>query len=519
MSRPDPASRPGGSGTQYAPEPGRPPVRVVPTWTDPLATAASRVVGGPLGRHALIGRSAFWTPLRVVLLVAVAVLALGWLGKSPCLQQYRTDDGALALDWRENRQYVAMCYSDTVPLWAIENLDDPAALPYRDPWFENAGQPDEVVRYMEYPVLTGFHQWAAARVADGWRSLADAVGWLPTALPVVVYFDVSAAWLALAWLVAVWAVHALRPSRPWDAVLVALSPLVAVHAFTNFDTLAVGAATAAMLALARGRPLLAGVLLGIGGGFKFYPLLLLGPVVLVGLRRRHDGGLGVALRTAGAAVVAVVAVNLPVALAWPTGWWEFFRLNQTRPADPDSLYFAVSHFSGWPGFDGELAAGQAPTVLNAVSLVLFVLCCAAIAALAWWAPRTPRLASLAFLVVASFLLVNKVWSPQYSLWLVPLAVLALPRARILLAWMLVDALVWVPRMYYYLTPANMGLPPDWFLGAVLLRDAAVVGLCVLVVRSVLVPATDPVRMVGVEDPDWPARPSASAPVARAAVPA
>ncbi|MHA6785754.1 glycosyltransferase family 87 protein [Pseudonocardia saturnea] len=510
MSSPDPATR--GVGTQDPHDPHDDPapgaVRVVPSWSDPLAVAASRVVGGPLGRHALVGRARFWTPLRVVLLVAVAVLALSWLGKSPCLQQYRTDDGALALDWRDGRQYVAMCYSDTVPLWGIENLDDASALPYRDPWIENPGTADEAVRYMEYPVLTGFHQWAAARVADAWRALAAGVGWLPSGLPVVVYFDVSAAWLALAWLVTVWAVHALRPSRPWDAALVALSPLVLVHVFTNFDALAVGAATAGLLAFARNRPLLAGVLLGIGGGFKFYPLLLLGPLVILGLRRWRDGGSPApALRAAAAALVTVVAVNLPVALAWPTGWWEFFRLNQTRPADPDSLYFVISHFSGWPGFDGQLASGEPPAVLNVVTLALFALCCAAIAALAWFAPRTPRLASLAFLVVAAFLLVNKVWSPQYSLWLVPLAVLALPRTRLLLAWMVVDALVWVPRMYYYLTPANMGLPPDWFLGAVLLRDAAVIGLCVLVVRSVLRPATDPVRAVGLDDPDWPTTPA------------
>ena len=100
-------------------EPDVPPARVIPTWTEPLAVAASRIVGGPLGRHAVVGRSGFWTPLRVILLLAVAVLAVGWLGKAPCLQQYTTDDGTLALDWRDNRQYVAMCYSDTVPLWGI----------------------------------------------------------------------------------------------------------------------------------------------------------------------------------------------------------------------------------------------------------------------------------------------------------------------------------------------------------------------------------------------------------------
>src|SRR6185312_1527214 len=161
---------------------------------------------------------------------------------------------------------------------------------------------------------------------------------------------------------------------------------------------------------------------------------------------------------------------------------------------------------------GPLAAGQPPAALNAVTAGLFALLCVAVAVLAWKAPRPPRLAALAFLVVAAFLLVNKVWSPQYSLWLVPLAVLALPRWRLLLAWMVVDALVWAPRMYYYLTPADRGLPPDWFLGTVLVRDAMVVLLCALVVRSVLRPERhDPVRALGDDDPDWPVRPPAPRP--------
>jgi uncharacterized membrane protein len=473
----------------------------VPTWTEPLAGTASRLVGGPLGRHALVGRSPFWTPLRVVLLIAVAVLAVGWLGKVPCLQEYSTPDGELTLDWRNSRQYVSLCYSDTVPLYGIEGLSS-GAVPYRDSWLENPDTPEQKVRYMEYPVLTGFFQYANARLADGWLWVAARASLVPAALPVVVYFDITAVWLALAWLVVVWAVRTLRPARPWDAALVALSPLVAVHAFTNFDTLAVACATGGLLALARRHPLLAGLLIGVGGAFKFYPLLLLLPVLVVAARRRE---LGVAGRVIGAAVLTWAALNAPIALAYPAGWSEFFRLNRNRPADPDSLYYVLSYFSGWDGFDGPLAAGQVPQVLNLVSASLFALCCVGVLVLGLRAPRTPRLSSLAFLLLASFLLVNKVWSPQYSLWLVPLAVLALPRWRLLLGWMLVDALVWVPRMFYYLTPANKGLPPDWFLGAVLVRDAMVVLLCVLVVRSVLRPGADPVRILGLDDPDWPIR--------------
>src|SRR6185369_17078144 len=124
--------------------------------------------------------------------------------------------------------------------------------------------------------------------------------------------------------------------------------------------------------------------------------------------------------------------------------------------------------------DGVLEKNQAPAYLNITVAVLFLTCCAGIAYLALAAPRRPRVAQLCFLVIAAFLLTNKVWSPQYSLWLVPLAVLALPHRRILLAWMTIDALVWVPRMYYYLGVQNKGLPEQWFTATVIVRDVAVV---------------------------------------------
>jgi uncharacterized membrane protein len=279
---------------------------------------------------------------------------------------------------------------------------------------------------------------------------------------------------------------------------VALSPIVVVHAFTNFDALATAFATAGVLAWARRRPGLAGLLIGLGGAAKMYPLFLLGPLLVLCLRA---GQLRSGMRCAAAAAATWLLVNLPMALLFPAGWREFFRLNSMRGADPDSPYNVVSYFTGWPGFDGPLRYGQPPTMLNLVSAGLFLAACIGVAWVALTAPRRPRLSSLAFLVVAAFLLTNKVWSPQYSLWLVPLAVLALPMTRVLLAWMALDALVWFPRMFYYLGPDHKGLPQDWFLGAVVIRDAAVVLLCVLVLRTVYRPETDPVRVLGVDDPD------------------
>jgi len=279
---------------------------------------------------------------------------------------------------------------------------------------------------------------------------------------------------------------------------VAASPVLVFQIFTNFDALATALAVGGLLAWARRRPVLAGILIGLGVSAKLYPALLLLPLVVLAIRtdRMSD-----AARTVVASVGTWFLVNLPVMVLYPRGWSEFFRLNSRRGDDMDSLYNVVKSLTGWDGFDPGLGFWEPPVVLNTVVAVLFLLCCAAIAYIALTAPQRPRVAQLAFLVVAAFLLVNKVWSPQFSLWLVPLAVLALPHRRILLTWMTIDMLVWVPRMYYLYGEGNKGLPEQWFTATVLLRDLAVVGLMVLVVRQIYRPTMDLVRWGGrVDDP-------------------
>ncbi|MFD2417962.1 glycosyltransferase family 87 protein [Amycolatopsis pigmentata] len=470
--------------------------RVLPSRTEPLVAAVTAPLGGPIGDHAAVGRHWFFSPQRVGLLLATLALMLCWFGKASCIQQYTDETGHNQLDWRAGRPYVAMCYTDLVPLYTAERLNLPDTVPYRTTWVENADTPNAQQHYMEYPVLSGFFQWTVAKIARVWTAVSDA-GWLPGALPVAVYFDIAAFWLSAAWLVTVWAVGRTANRRPWDAALAAISPLVLVHAFTNFDTIATAFAATGILAWARRRPVLAGVLIGLGAAAKPYPLFFLGPLLVLCIRA---GKVRTWALTAGAAVATWLAVNLPVAFAFTPGWREYFLLNAQRGMDPDSLYNVVSYFTGWAGFDGAVPQGQTPSVLNLVTAALFLLCCAGIAYIGFTAPRRPRLPQLCFLVVAAFLLTGKVWSPQYSLWLVPLAVLAIPRWRPLLAWMLVDALVWVPRMFYYLGVSHKGLPEDWFLGFVVVRDLAVAALCFQVIREIYRPGHDLVRLAGDDDP-------------------
>ncbi|GFP51157.1 hypothetical protein LAUMK7_00371 [Mycobacterium kansasii] len=479
--------------------------RDCPSRTDVLGAALADVVGGPVGRHALIGRTRFMTPLRVMFVIALVFLALGWSTKAACLQTTGTGPGDKRVaNWDNQRAYYELCYSDTVPLYGAELLSQ-GKFPYKSSWVEtdSTGAPQIqyngrlAVRYMEYPVLTGLYQYMSMAIAKTYTALSNVTP-LPVIAEVVMFFNAAAFGLAIAWLATVWATSGLAGRRIWDAALVAASPLLIFQIFTNFDALATAFAMGGLLAWARRRPWLAGLLIGLGAAAKLYPLLFLGPLVVLGIRTGRLGAVG---RTALAAAVTWLAVNLPIMVLYPRGWSEFFRLNTRRGDDMDSLYNVVKSYTGWRGFDPVRGFWEPPMVLNTVVTVLFALCCAAIAYIAFTAPQRPRVAQLIFLVVAAFLLTNKVWSPQFSLWLVPLAVLALPHRRILLAWMTIDALVWVPRMYYLYGNPNRSLPQQWFTTTVLLRDIAVIVLCALIIRQIYRPREDLVRWNGrVDDP-------------------
>jgi uncharacterized membrane protein len=98
-------------------------------------------------------------------------------------------------------------------------------------------------------------------------------------------------------------------------------------------------------------------------------------------------------------------------------------------------------------------------------------------------------------VVAGFLLVNKVYSPQYVLWLLPLAVLAHPRWRDLLIWQAGEVLYFAAVWLYlgeFTASSTAGQPDKLYWYAVIVRVAAELFLVAMVVRDILQPWRDPV---------------------------
>ncbi|GAC1441798.1 MAG: glycosyltransferase 87 family protein [Mycobacteriales bacterium] len=486
------------------------PEIVLPSADDPIVAGAVSVGGGPPGRPARVGGRRLWTPVRVIVVLTLLTCTLGFLQKAPCRTHV----------WDKHQyQYTHLCYTDVFALYFAEGLSD-GQRPYLD-------------HPVEYPVVMGAAMEIAAKAVQPFapdqrgRHFYDVTWALLTACAVVVAVTTAR----------------LAGRRPWDAALFALAPGLALHGTTNWDLIAMALAGVGLLLWARRRPAAAGVLLGLATAAKLYPILFLVPLGLLCLRSRKIRPF---LVTTFAALLATAAVSVPVYLASPyfadvngaqtqvatrpldrlggqginalsphvsatlsdgrtvTGVnsvYRFFDLNATRGADWDSLWFALQTGRGTP-LDSNLKASEAPHRLNRGVAVTFLALLIGIGVLALRAPSRPRLPQLLFLTTVAFLLTNKVFSPQYAIWLLPLAVLARPRWRPFLLWQAAEALVLFTRFYFFLglDGSGHGIGVWWFLTAVMLRDLALVGYAALVIRDILRPEHDVVRAIGQDDP-------------------
>jgi uncharacterized membrane protein len=456
-----------------ADESDRGPVLVHPSQEDVFVRGLSEAVGGPLGAHAArpAPGSRLATPARIVMVLAVLVFCLHWVQKSPC------QDG----NWQNFSQYRNFCYTDVLALYYAEHLNT-GAVPYFD-W------------PVEYPVLTGaFMGLLGLPVHDlGVHN--------PSVNQGQAFYNLNALVLSAFGIAAIAVVLALRRRRPWDAAMFALSPALLVTATVNWDLLAVGLTVFFVYAWAKRRPWLAGVMLGLAVAAKFYPFLFAGPMLVLALR---TGRWRAALTTVGAGLATWVAANLPVFVFANAGWWKFWDLSDKRGIDWGTLWYMGTHveFPNSTGIGVINDLGAHIPLLNAVSYFLLALGCLAVAGVALYAPRTPRLSQLLFLVVALFLLTSKVWSQQFVLWLIPLVVLARPRWGGYVAWQLAEIGYFLA---FYAQMLNVNgkfvIPEGTFVTAAALRWATVAVLVGLVVRDIMQPGLDVVRRTYDGDPD------------------
>jgi uncharacterized membrane protein len=446
----------------------------------------SQLIDGAGGAAGSPGPAGIRTGLRHVLPLLVSTTAvvsvLGYLQKLPCKQA--------GFDFIPTVRNA--CYTDIYPLYFGRGLAD-GKIPYLD----------KIPEPVEYPVLTGGLMQTAASPARWFGGDAIARGmW---------FFNLTAVALVLCAVVTVLATALVAGQQSRRAgLMVAASPALLLTAYINWDLLAVALSALALAAWARRGPGIAGGLLGLAVAAKFYPLIFLGPLFLLCLRTGKWREFG---RLLAGTAVAWLVVNVPIMLTAWDSWSRFYTFNQERPVDWGSIFFLAER-------KGLSSVDKVPT-LNLMGEAGFVVLALAIALLVLFAPRRPRLSQVLFLTLAAFLLTNKVWSPQYVLWLLPLVVLARPKLPAFLLWQAGEIVYFLGIWWYLLAGAKQhpgvglsatlsaifsghapaaGINDNVYYIALLARFLTVLLLVVLVVVDILVPRLDPVRADGVDDP-------------------
>ncbi|MDO5633392.1 MAG: glycosyltransferase 87 family protein [Micrococcus sp.] len=406
-----------------------------------------------LGRHGVAGgltanagrwRQGLWaSPMTVTALLLSLAATATLLQKAPCLVN----------GWGAPNVYYAGCYSDWSALYVARGFAD-------EPW-----APFLPGSTFEYPVLMSFVASLAAQITH----------WLPeTANGTLVFWLVNFAFVLGLWTLTAVLTVRMAGRRWWDGLMVAIAPGIILAGTINWDLWAVALLALGMYALARGRPAVAGVMIGLGAAMKIYPLLILGPLLILAVRRRDPRTL---LWTAGGAAAGWLAVNLPLMIGNLEAWLVFFTFSNERGPGLSSMWHAwdvVAQRAGWPTVEVEW--------LSLMAYSLFALWCLAVFVLGITVRHTPRLAQLTFLVVAGFVLVNKVYSPQFVIWLIPLLALALPRWRDFWVWMVIEVLHFF-AVWMYLAKGVSGSQPQHsmddsvYVAAILAHMLAVLWLC------------------------------------------
>ena len=352
-------------------------------------------------------------------------------------------------NWVSPDVYVHMCYSDISALYGAREINT-------DKWPYTSAE-----NAVEYPVLTGVVMWATGLLVgdpSGYRT----------------YFDINALLITLMLFASMFTLWRIKPDY---VALFPIAPAVFGSLLINWDIYAVLFALLSLYFYKDNKIDLSALSLGIAIATKFYPGVMLFGIALIFWKNKAFKQL---MRYTAITIGSWLAINLPFATNNFDGWWRFFKLNIERDNDLGSLWYAAALL--------DLPSGN----LNNLTIIAFILVLGAIGVLYFSLTehRTDfeNLVLIAFLTVAAFVTISKVYSPQYILWLTPLAVLAMTKdheRNAFWIWQGTEALyhfaIWQYLASY--TGAKFGLPENFYALTILIRVAGLAYFCATLIRT------------------------------------
>jgi hypothetical protein len=235
--------------------------------------------------------------------------------------------------------------------------------------------------------------------------------------------------LALLLLLVCWGLRRGSLAGAWFWIVAV--PLLGPVVLGRFDLVPTLFAAAGLVAAAGAAPITAGVLLATGAVVKLWPALLV-PIVLA----LHRGGLRV---LAGGVAIGLLVLALVARFADLDHLLSFLGYQQDRRLEVESvlaLPLMAQRLSGRTditvgfGFGSFQVEGPGADLLIRIGDVGLVAVLVLVAALTWRlrrsaADRGHATVVLAVVLIAGFLIFNKVLSPQYPVWLMGLVALGL----------------------------------------------------------------------------------------------
>lgn len=351
--------------------------------------------------------------LKRLMLALALTCALGWLFKTHCAPG----------GWTDSEQYTTGCYSDAVPFWTGRGVA--------------AGEVPYLQAQMEYPVLTGALIWIEGGIARGlFGASANAMHFLA----IVTLVNALLAGLIL-WLMRR---AGVSDQRLWWW---ALAPPLILYVGHNWDLLAIGFAVAALLWARAAKPVHAGAAAGLGMAAKLFPVLmlpLLGLGALFGAREPWVRRFVLAAMIGAAAVAAWAVANLPVAALAFENWSQFYTFSSERSGTAASFWEILGVSGIW--------ATSTPD-RNLYAALLFLAGAAGIIGFGWRLHRE-RLWVLFTPCLAWFMLTNKVYSPQFDLWVYPMVLITAPRLRPVAIFVLAGVCAYFAEFWWFASLEN-----------------------------------------------------------------
>jgi uncharacterized membrane protein len=255
----------------------------------------------------------------------------------------------------------------------------------------------------------------------------------------------------------------------------ALGPPLVLYAFHNWDLPVVACAVGAVFVMhgwctdrsLAYRGTVAAVLLGLGFAFKLYPGAFVLPLALYVLTASKPGALhwAAALRVAFAAAATAILVNLPFAVFGYEGWRASFMFQELRKVDVTTN--SIWYWGFRPESNPDNVAFQ--TTMDWLSPSLVLLSFSVAVAVGWWRWRREGVypwVAVSAAMLCGFLLLHKVHSPQYTLWLLPFFVLLEVPWRWVVAYLIVDIVMYIGIFrWFYALKSGVGVGIDEGLAA------------------------------------------------------